>query len=282
METSRDDFIIAVRSAFLKKGAAQRFSLLALIIISIILLSLDFYKAKPLDILRSISKDIIYKGSFVMSLPFKSLDSGYKKIKTHINFYNDYENLQKELYVLKAQQSEIEFLRMQNKELKIVISENLQRNINDVIAKVILDKQSPFLKSIILNKGTKSNIKKGMAVLHKNNMIGRIVEVNYLSSRTLLVNDLNSKIPVKIQPSGENAIMSGEGNNLASLDFLPKISTIEEGNIAFTSGSDGIFIDGIPIGKIKKIEENFYVEFFTDLNQVNFVTVINYDNGDNQ
>ena len=282
METSRDDFIIAVRSAFLKKGAAQRFSLLALIIISIILLSLDFYKAKPLDILRSISKDIIYKGSFVMSLPFKSLDSGYKKIKTHINFYNDYENLQKELYVLKAQQSEIEFLRMQNKELKIVISENLQRNINDVIAKVILDKQSPFLKSIILNKGTKSNIKKGMAVLHQNNMIGRIVEVNYLSSRTLLVNDLNSKIPVKIQPSGENAIMSGEGNNLASLDFLPKISTIEEGNIAFTSGSDGIFIDGIPIGKIKKIEENFYVEFFTDLNQVNFVTVINYDNGDNQ
>ena len=282
METSRDDFIIAVRSAFLKKGAAQRFSLLALIIISIILLSLDFYKAKPLDILRSISKDIIYKGSFVMSLPFKSLDGGYKKIKTHINFYNDYENLQKELYVLKSQQSEIEFLRMQNKELKIVISENLQRNINDVIAKVILDKQSPFLKSIILNKGTKSNIKKGMAVLHQNNMIGRIVEVNYLSSRTLLVNDLNSKIPVKIQPSGENAIMSGEGNNLASLDFLPKISTIEEGNIAFTSGSDGIFIDGIPIGKIKKIEENFYVEFFTDLNQVNFVTVINYDNGDNQ
>jgi len=281
METSRDDFIIAVRSAFLKKGAAQRFSLLALIIISIILLSLDFYKAKPLDILRSISKDIIYKGSFVMSLPFKSLDSGYKKIKTHINFYNDYENLQKELYVLKAQQSEIEFLRMQNKELKIVISENLQRNINDVIAKVILDKQSPFLKSIILNKGTKSNIKKGMAVLHKNNMIGRIVEVNYLSSRVLLINDLNSKIPVKIQPSGENAIMSGEGNNLASLDFLPKLSTIEEENIVFTSGSDGVFDDGIPIGKITEIEEKFYVEFFSDLNQINFVTVINNKKEDN-
>ena len=57
METSRDDFIIAVRSALLKKGAAQRFSLLALIIISIILLSLDFFKFKPINLFRSFTKD---------------------------------------------------------------------------------------------------------------------------------------------------------------------------------------------------------------------------------
>ncbi len=281
METSRDDFIIAIRSAFLQKGAAQRFSLLVLIIISVILLSLDFYKAKPLNIFRSISKDIIYRGSFIISLPFKSLDRGYKTVKTHFAFYDDYQNLKNELYILKAQQSEIEFLKMQNKELKIVISDVLHTNIKNVIAKVILDKQSPFLKSIILNKGTNSNLKKGMAVLHKKNMVGRIVEVNYLSSRVLLINDLNSKIPVKIQPSGDNAIMSGEGNNLASLDFLPKLSTIEEENIVFTSGSDGVFDDGIPIGKITEIEEKFYVEFFSDLNQINFVTVINNKKEDN-
>ena len=281
METSRDDFIIAIRSAFLQKGAAQRFSLLVLIIISVILLSLDFYKAKPLNIFRSISKDIIYRGSFIISLPFKSLDRGYKTVKTHFTFYDDYQNLKNELYILKAQQSEIEFLKMQNKELKIVISDVLHTNTKNVIAKVILDKQSPFLKSIILNKGTNSNLKKGMAVLHKKNMVGRIVEVNYLSSRVLLVNDLNSKIPVKIQPSGENAIMSGEGNNLASLDFLPKLSTIEEKNIVFTSGSDGVFDDGIPIGKITEIEGKFYVEFFSDLNQINFVTVINNKKEDN-
>ena len=281
METSRDDFIIAIRSAFLQKGAAQRFSLLVLIIISVILLSLDFYKAKPLNIFRSISKDIIYRGSFIISLPFKSLDRGYKTVKTHFTFYDDYQNLKKELYILKAQQSEIEFLKMQNKELKIVITDVLHTDIKNVIAKVILDKKSPFLKSIILNKGTNSNLKKGMAVLHKKNMVGRIVEVNYLSSRVLLVNDLNSKIPVKIQPSGENAIISGEGNNLASLDFLPKLSTIEKENIVFTSGSDGVFDDGIPIGKITEIEGKFYVKFFSDLNQINFVTVINNKKEDN-
>ena len=59
METSRDDFVIAVRSAFLKKGAAQRFSLLGLIIFSLILLSLEFLNFKPINIFRSISKDVI-------------------------------------------------------------------------------------------------------------------------------------------------------------------------------------------------------------------------------
>ena len=98
METSRDDFIIAIRSAFLQKGAAQRFSLLVLIIISVILLSLDFYKAKPLNIFRSISKDIIYRGSFIISLPFKSLDRGYITIKNHFSFYNEYKNLKNEIY----------------------------------------------------------------------------------------------------------------------------------------------------------------------------------------
>tara|TARA_B100000315_G_scaffold255585_1_gene299271 strand:- start:1483 stop:2328 length:846 start_codon:yes stop_codon:yes gene_type:complete len=281
METSRDDFIIAVRSSFLKKGVAQRFSLLVLIVISVVLLSLDFYKSKPLNIFRSVSKDIIYRGSFLVSLPFKFLDHGYVVIRDHFSLYNNYESLKNELYTLQAQQTEIEFLRMQNRELKIVIADDLLREEKNVIAKVILDKQSPFLKSIILNKGTQSNLKKGMAVLHKKNMIGRIVEVNYLSSRALLVNDLNSKIPVKIIPSGENAIMTGGGNNLASLDFLPKLSTIENGNIVFTSGTDGIFKDGIPIGKIKKIEEKFFVEFFADLNQVNYATVINHKNGVN-
>ena len=281
MESSRDDFIIAVRSSFLKKGVAQRFSLLVLIVISVVLLSLDFYKSKPLNIFRSVSKDIIYRGSFLVSLPFKFLDHGYVVIRDHFSLYNNYESLKNELYTLQTQQTEIEFLRMQNRELKIVIADDLLREEKNVIAKVILDKQSPFLKSIILNKGTQSNLKKGMAVLHKKNMIGRIVEVNYLSSRALLVNDLNSKIPVKIIPSGENAIMTGGGNNLASLDFLPKLSTIENGNIVFTSGTDGIFKDGIPIGKIKKIEEKFFVEFFADLNQVNYATVINHKNGVN-
>ena len=51
----------------------------------------------------------------------------------------------------------------------------LENNVEDnVIAKVLLDKQSPYLKSIILNKGSQSKIKRGMPVLDQNYMIGRV------------------------------------------------------------------------------------------------------------
>jgi len=277
METSRDDFIIAVRSAFLKKGAAQRFSLLALIIISFILLSLDFFKFKPIDLFRSVTKDLIYRGSFIASLPFKSVNSSIIIIKDHFILYENYEKIKKELNLIKTEKRESKFLKTQNKELKNAIKDTLKQEKESIVAKVLLDKKSPFLKSVVINKGTKTNLKKGMAVLHRGNMIGRIVEVNYLSSRVLLLSDLNSKIPVKIEPSGDNAIVSGAGNNIGTLLFLPKKSMIEVENLVFTSGTDGIFNEGIPVGKIIKLEDNFFVEFFEDLNQLNYVNIIKYE-----
>ena len=277
METSRDDFIIAVRSAFLKKGAAQRFSLLALIVTSFILLSLDFFKFKPIDLFRSFTKDLIYRGSFIASLPFESVNSSIIIIKDHFILYENYEKIKKELALIKTEKRESKFLKTQNKELKNAIKDTLKQEKESIVAKVLLDKKSPFLKSVVINKGTKTNLKKGMAVLHRGNMIGRIVEVNYLSSRVLLLSDLNSKIPVKIEPSGDNAIVSGAGNNIGTLLFLPKKSMIEVENLVFTSGTDGIFNEGIPVGKIIKLEDNFFVEFFEDLNQLNYVNIIKYE-----
>ena len=137
-----------------------------------------------------------------------------------------------------------------------------------------MDKESPFLKSVILNKGFKSGLKKGMPGLKGPYFVGRITEVNYLSSRVLLISDLNSKIPVLIEPMGYQAIMSGTGDDLALLDFLPKNHQLEVGNLVYTSGTGGIFFPGIPIGRIELIEEKFHVKFFSDLSQLYLINVI--------
>ena len=71
-----------------------------------------------------------------------------------------------------------------------------------ILSKVLIDKSSPYLKSIIINRGSKSGILKGMPVLDKEYLVGRVVETNYLSSRVLLLNDLNSRIPVTFGAEG--------------------------------------------------------------------------------
>ena len=88
-ETGRDDFIIAIRSAFLKKGNRQKFSLFTLLVISCLILSLEYFKSGPIDKFRSLTKDIIYRGSHIVSLPFKLFDDVYVKIQDHMNMYND-------------------------------------------------------------------------------------------------------------------------------------------------------------------------------------------------
>ena len=273
METSRDDFVIAIRSAFLRKGTKQKFSLFVLILISVALLSLEFFHIKPLNTFRALTKDFIYRSSFIINLPFQSISKSIKEVQNHFEMYREYEILKKTIKDTSAIENEIKFYKTENRELKKIIEEESNLFDEILVSKVLIDKKSPFLKSIIINKGFNFGIEKGMAVLDGFYMVGRITEVNYLSSRALLISDLNSKIPVMIEPSGAKAIMSGTGKNYAILDFLPKNKQLENDNIVYTSGSDGIFSAGIPIGKIKLFNKKYRVEFFSDLSQINFVNV---------
>ena len=91
MATSRDDFSIAVRSAFLKKGIKQKFSLLALIIASIILLSLEAINSKSLNFVRSAIKDVIYRSSFIVSIPGNTISPIFSTIQSHFKIYEKYE-----------------------------------------------------------------------------------------------------------------------------------------------------------------------------------------------
>ena len=273
-DTGRDDFIIAIRSAFLKKGTRQKFSLFTLIIISVLVLSLEYFKTGPINKFRSITKDIIFKGSFFISEPFVYLKKNYYNFKDHLNMYEQYTELKNKKYSLDVIINENKFYKSENERLKKLIDEKNLYSEEYLLSKILLDQQSPYLKSVIINKGFKHGIKLGIAVKERSYFVGKIINVNFLTSRILLASDLNSKIPVVIEPSGINAILSGQGHNdYAELEFLPKMKKIEEGNIVYTSGVDGIIAEAIPIGKVFKKNENLFVKYFVDFNQLKYVRV---------
>ena len=273
-DTGRDDFIIAIRSAFLKKGTRQKFSLFTLLIISILVLSLEYFKSGPINTFRSITKDIIFKTSFFISEPFVYIKNNYYNFKDHLQMYDEYTELKNKDYNLANLLNENKFYKSENKRLKLLIDEENVFSNEFLLSKVLLDQQSPYLKSVIVNKGFKQGIKLGVAVKEKSYFVGKIINVNFLTSRILLASDLNSKIPVIIEPSGANAILSGQGHNdYAALEFLPKMKKIKDGDIVYTSGVDSIIPQAIPIGKVIEKEENFFVEFFVDFNQIKYVKI---------
>ena len=273
-ETGRDDFIIAARSAFLNKGTRQKFSLFTLLIISLIILSLEYFKTGPIDKFRSVTKDIIFLGSKMVSSPFIFLNDKYALLKSHINMYEEYETLKKKDLDIKNLEYQNQFFRSQNERLKKIIDEKSLSDKKFILAKTLLDQQSPYLKSVIVNKGFKNDIKIGLAVLKNSYFVGKIVDVNHLTSRVLLASDLNSKIPVIVEPGGINAILSGNGdNNYADLEYLPKTNQVSDGHIVYTSGIDGTILEALPVGKIVLKDQRKKVEFFVDFSQLKFVKV---------
>ena len=275
MEPSRDDFIIAIRSAFLKRGTKQRFSLFVLLFSSIFLIVLGKFNFTAINYLKITINEVVYRTSFVASIPEKYITYSYRAIEEHIKLYKDYNFQKEELEKLKSEKYEVKFLEAENKRLKKVLND-INYSSELVIAKVIIDKQSPFLRSIIINKGSKNNIKKGMSVLSDSYLIGKVVEVNYMTSRVLLLSDLNSKIPVTIEPGSIQSILSGDGENSGNIQYTKDNLPIADGSIIYTSGTGGLLKSGIPIGKIEQNENQNDVNFFIDFSQLRYVKVSSY------
>ena len=273
MDTSRGDFGIAVRSAFLRKGTQQRYSLFFLAVLCVILIFLESIDSKPLNKTRSVVKDLIYRGAVIASYPLKTFSSSYGVVADHLNLYNDYQNLKDENSQLKSRISKTDFLKLENTQLRKLIDEQVKSESNLVSARVILDKQSPYLNSFVINIGSNKEIKNGMAVLDGENFIGRIVDVNFFSSRVLLITDLNSKIAVLTEPSGDHAILTGHGKNKPSLDYMSKDNQVKDGDKVYTSGKEGIFSPGIIIGEVRKDKEELRVELYSDLNKITFINI---------
>jgi len=279
METSRDDFVIAIRSAFLKKQNQQRFSLLGLIVFSLLIIILGGFNFKPVNYLKLVIKEIAYRSTFIVSLPEKFIIEKYQDTQNHINLYNINERNELELKNLRAKDLLNNFLVLENQRLKMIFEDYLFES-NRVYAKVLSDKNSPFLKSIIINKGSKHGVNLGAVVKDKEYLIGKIVEVNYTTSRVLLLSDINSKIPVLIEPQGLLSILSGAGGKEGVIQYSKVENIIEDTSIVYTSGAGGLFKAGIPVGKITKnntINLNSKVQFFSDFSQLKFIEVLFFE-----
>ena len=276
MASSRDDFIIAIRSAFLKKSTQQKFSLLTLVMVSIFVILLSSFDFRIVRYLKIGINEFIYRASFVVSIPENLIKNTFIDVKEYATFFNDYKRNKQELSELRSKNISSEITQFENKELKELINDYVSSS-DKILAKIIVDRDSPFLKSIIINKGSKDNIKIGTNIYDQSYLVGRVIEVNYKSSRVLLLSDLNSNVPVTIAPQNTQAIITGSGDNIGQIKYIKEgiSEDFSEKSIVYTSGTGAIFKSGIPIGKLKVVDDGkkkqFYVQFYSDFSQLKYV-----------
>ena len=281
MVKGRDDFVIALRSVFLKKKDQQKFSLISLIILSVVIIILSNFNFKPIQLVKLGINEVIYRSSYIVSVPENKIKEVISEFKSHLDFYKNHQN--QLIKIENAEETKVlnNILIAENKRLRELIDESI--NSEDIFARVLIDRESPYLKSIVLNRGTKDNVKMGMAVMDRNYLVGQIIEVNYSNSRALLLSDLNSKIPVVIQPPFLQAVASGTGKDHGIIEYTKdeyKENQIENEAIVYTSGLGGIFKPGIPVGKITNNLEQ--LSFYSDFGQLSFVKIVEFKIGEDQ
>tara|TARA_Y100000741_G_scaffold362799_1_gene349491 strand:- start:633 stop:1859 length:1227 start_codon:yes stop_codon:yes gene_type:complete len=278
MASSRDDFIIAIRSAFLKKSTQQKFSLLTLVFFSIFVIILSSLDFKIIKYVKIGINELVYRSSFIVSIPENLAKNTFIEIKDYSTYFKEFKKNKSELGELKSKNISSEITQYENKELKELINDYISSS-DKILAKIIVDHDSPFLKSIIINKGSKDNIKIGTNIYDQSYLVGRVIEVNYKTSRVLLLSDLNSNVPVTIAPQNIQAIITGSGNENGQIKYIKEglSDGFDDQSIVYTSGTGAIFKSGIPIGRIKLIKKDqikkYVVEFYSDFSQLKYVFV---------
>ena len=277
MVKGRDDFVIAFRSAILKKKDKQRFSLLTLIFLSIFVIILSNFDFKVIKLIKFGINEVVYRSSYLISIPENKIQKINNQLTAHLEIYNNYQDIKSELNILKEEKLTSDFLKLENKKLRNLINESVSSE--EILAKVLIDKESPYLKSIVLNKGSKDNVKIGMAIMDGSYLAGKVIEVNYTNSRALLLSDLNSKIPVMLLPDRIQAVVSGTGKNYGIIEYSKEKEDKEineKDRVIYTSGFAGLFKSGIPVGRMSE-KSNGQIDFFSKFTQLEYVKIVSFD-----
>jgi rod shape-determining protein MreC len=152
-------------------------------------------------------------------------------------------------------------LEQENKRLRTLLDMRERQPVEGRIAEILYAARDPFSRRVIIDKGSQHGIASGNAVVDDIGVIGQVVRVFPLTSEVLLLTDKEQAIPVSVQRNGLRAVLAGAGSGMMELRFLAANAEVQVGDILVTSGLDGVYLPGLPVAKVVKIDRDSSYSF---------------------
>lgn len=130
-------------------------------------------------------------------------------------------------------------------------------------ASVVGEDVSSWFRTLIIDRGSSSGIRDGMAVVAADGVVGQIVKVASSTSRVLLLTDHASGIAATIQRSRARGVVKGKEDGLCALEFATREEDVKVGDMVVSSGIGGVFLKGLPIGEVTMVKRGEYGIFQT-------------------
>ena len=235
----------------------------------------------------------------ICQVPAKFFQDSMTSLSSHFYIHRQNQKLRDENIILRKRYYQTLALSAENHRLRQRLKIIPEENPTFVTVRVIGESNSPYQKNIFINGGKRANIELKSAVLSDQLILGRVIERGNYASRVLLITDPQSHIPVILEKSGIQGILSGGASSMMKIKIPEKSfhaahrnassnkidlllhqesngdAKIEKGEYVFSSGQGGIFPPGFIIGRVTDIkDEEIFVESLQDLSQLEYVQVL--------
>ena len=182
--------------------------------------------------------------------PGQFIADAFEAVQDLVTVYRRNDELQKEVDDLKAWKFKAQLLERQNAEFRDLVNVQVSSAPSSITSEILADNSSQFRHSVLINVGSRNGVKDGWPAIDGLGLVGRVSGVGSQTSRVILLTDTSSRIPVKIQPSGERSIVSGDSSAFPLLSLTSASDRIKSGDTVVTSGDGGIFPPNILVGTV--------------------------------
>lgn len=208
-------------------------------------------------------------------VPVTAVVGMVEDFQSYTALYKQNQELRIQLQQMKAWKEAALQLEQKNARLMDLNQVRMDPKLTHVTGVVLADSGSPFRQSVLLNVGSRDGIRDGWATMDGIGLVGRIAGVGERTSRVILLNDSNSRIPVTVQPSGQKSLLSGDNTPAPPLELVENPDLVRPGDQVVTSGDGGVFPAGLLVGQVAQgADRRLRVRLSADYERLEFLRVL--------
>ena len=192
----------------------------------------------------------------VVGKPVDGIRNGFNAYINLVHTKKENDELKAQLNVALMESQKLPELERENKRLKGLLNFIEKKPNTMIAAKVTGEDLKNWFRCIIIDKGRNNGVREKMPVITPKGIVGQAVEVDLWHSKVMVINDTNSSIDVNVEGKNTRGLLEGTGQNILKLNYVIKNDEIEIGDKLTTSGKDGIFPKGIPVGIVMTVNRN--------------------------
>lgn len=147
-------------------------------------------------------------------------------------------------------------LELSNIRFRKLLDFKTQLPYRTVACEVIGKDPSPWFKTLIVDKGQINGIQKGLGVMAPEGVVGQVIDVTDNFSKILLIIDPNSAVDALVQETRSRGIVKGDSLGMCQFRYVSRKDDISVNDSVISSGLDGVFLKGFPIGRVREVVRN--------------------------